>query len=170
VALGSYKLGTFTPTLIGGTSAGTAVYTTQTGNYVIIGRMCILQFSIAVNWPSVPPSGQLIISGYPSGIGSVAGFSGSFSNLLGFLPFKGFTNNTVHSPTIIQNMVNIVPLTIANAGNAGIVISRNLASNDQSLGTPDTSQHDIFDATYIASTTTGVTLTGTISFLTDAEA
>jgi hypothetical protein len=59
----SYQEGTFTPTIIGLSSAGTASYTTQTGEYTRIGNRVF--FYTRVKWSSATGTGQMAVSGLP---------------------------------------------------------------------------------------------------------
>jgi len=61
--LDSYEEGTFTPTVIGGTTAGTATYSHQKGVYTKIGRAVTVQ--IYLNWSSGTGAGNLRISNLP---------------------------------------------------------------------------------------------------------
>jgi hypothetical protein len=61
--LDDYEEGTWTPTIIGGTTAGTASYTQQAGNYTKIGRVVYIRFT--VEWNSGTGAGILRISGLP---------------------------------------------------------------------------------------------------------
>jgi hypothetical protein len=62
-ALDDYEEGTFTPTVIGNTTAGTATYTTQRGRYTKIGRQVSCQIDIGYN--SGTGTGDLAILGLP---------------------------------------------------------------------------------------------------------
>jgi hypothetical protein len=62
-ALDDYEEGTFTPTIIGSSTAGTATYTTQVGRYTKIGRQVSCQIDIGYN--SGTGTGDLAISGLP---------------------------------------------------------------------------------------------------------
>jgi hypothetical protein len=61
--LDDYEEGTFTPTVIGSTSAGTATYSTQNARYTKIGRL--VQFEIYLVWTGGTGTGGLLISGLP---------------------------------------------------------------------------------------------------------
>ena len=61
--LDDYEEGTFTPTIVGGTTAGTATYTQQTGQYTKIGNRVLI--SIRVGYNSGTGTGALNISGLP---------------------------------------------------------------------------------------------------------
>lgn len=58
-----YEEGTWTPTVIGTTTAGTATYSTQLGTYTRIGRM--VYFQLELNWNSGTGAGQLRLGGLP---------------------------------------------------------------------------------------------------------
>lgn len=62
-ALNDYEEGTFTPTIVGSTTAGTGTYTTQVGRYTKIGRMVTV--SVAVTWTAHTGTGNLRIGGLP---------------------------------------------------------------------------------------------------------
>lgn len=61
--LDDYEEGTWTPTVIGATTAGTASYSTRNGRYTKIGR--IVKIELYVNWNSGTGTGDLQISGLP---------------------------------------------------------------------------------------------------------
>ena len=61
--LDDYEEGTFTPTVIGSTTAGTATYTTQNGRYTKTGRM--VQIELYIVWSGGTGTGYLLISGLP---------------------------------------------------------------------------------------------------------
>lgn len=60
---GDYSIGTFTPTIIGSSTAGTATYTAQLGKYTKIGRMVTCQ--IRLNWTGGTGTGSLKVAGLP---------------------------------------------------------------------------------------------------------
>ena len=61
--LDDYEEGTWTPTVIGTTTAGTATYVNGTGKYTKIGRL--VQFEAHINWNSGTGTGNLRVSGLP---------------------------------------------------------------------------------------------------------
>jgi len=61
--LDDYEEGTFTPTVIGMTTPGTATYTSQIGNYTKIGKRIF--FDIFVEWTAHTGSGEIRITGLP---------------------------------------------------------------------------------------------------------
>jgi hypothetical protein len=62
-ALDDYEEGTFTPTIAGSTTAGTATYTTQVARYTKIGRQVSCQIDLGYN--SGTGTGNLTIAGLP---------------------------------------------------------------------------------------------------------
>jgi hypothetical protein len=58
-----YEEGTFTPVVAGSTSAGTATYALQVGNYTKIGRQ--VNIEVALSWSSGTGTGNLRITGLP---------------------------------------------------------------------------------------------------------
>jgi hypothetical protein len=62
-ALDDYEEGTFTPTIAGSTTAGTATYTTQVGRYTKIGRQVSCQIDLGYN--SGTGTGDLTVTGLP---------------------------------------------------------------------------------------------------------
>jgi hypothetical protein len=66
--LDDYEEGTFTPTIFGGTSAGTTTYASQTGYYTKIGRMVV--FIVDVEWTGQTGTGTLTLGNLPFTCGS----------------------------------------------------------------------------------------------------
>ena len=99
--LDDYEEGTFTPTIRGATTVGTASYTTQNGSYVKVGRL--VHFQLLVSWNSGTGTGSLEV---------------------GSLPFNTANDSTFPAVSIgyAQNVVltaNTTPLALLrNAGNA----------------------------------------------------
>jgi hypothetical protein len=58
-----YEEGTFTPTVRGTSTVGTATYTTQSGTYTRIGRM--VYFQLELSWNSGTGTGQMRLGGLP---------------------------------------------------------------------------------------------------------
>jgi hypothetical protein len=61
--LDDYEEGTWTPTVIGSATAGTATYTVQSARYTKIGRL--VQFELFLDWNSGTGTGELRITGLP---------------------------------------------------------------------------------------------------------
>lgn len=64
-ALADYATGSFTPTVTGTGTAGTFVYSTQTGSYTKIGNLVTVVLDVAVSSVSVAPTGNVRLSGLP---------------------------------------------------------------------------------------------------------
>jgi hypothetical protein len=58
--LDDYEEGTWTPTAIGGSTAGTTTYTAQVGSYIKIGNQVTAQFGIG--YSALTGTGELVIS------------------------------------------------------------------------------------------------------------
>ena len=71
--LDDYEEGTFTPTLEGGTTAGTTTYLNQEGTYTKVGRQ--VSVSIYINASAATGTGTIRIGGLP--FSSVSGFYGA---------------------------------------------------------------------------------------------
>jgi hypothetical protein len=61
--LADYEKGTFTPTVIGTTTAGTATYAYAVGNYVKVGDA--VNFQIIISWSAGTGTGDLALGGLP---------------------------------------------------------------------------------------------------------
>jgi hypothetical protein len=61
--LDDYETGSFTPTVYGSTTAGTATYTIQTGFYEKIGRL--VHFQLYLDWSGFNGTGELLVVGLP---------------------------------------------------------------------------------------------------------
>lgn len=100
-----YEEGTFTPTVRGSITAGTATYANQKGSYTRIGRM--VYFQIYVDWSAGTGTGNLQIAG---------------------LPYTSANNSTYPSVTLGQ-MNNIATTALyipcANVANSGSYIDFN---------------------------------------------
>jgi hypothetical protein len=71
--LDDYEEGTWTPTVVGATTAGTATYTTQIGNYVKIGKQVTVSFS--VSYTSGTGTGFLKVRGLPFTIDNTTNYA-----------------------------------------------------------------------------------------------
>lgn len=65
-SLATYAVGTWTPTVVGGSTAGTTTYTLQTGNYIKIGRLVFLSFRIDIT--AATGTGAALFGGLPFAI------------------------------------------------------------------------------------------------------
>ena len=73
--LDDYEEGTFTPTIVGITSAGTGTYTTQLGRYTKVGR--IVTCDISLVWTAHTGTGNMDIDGLPFSVLSTTGYAAS---------------------------------------------------------------------------------------------
>jgi hypothetical protein len=73
--LDDYEEGTFTPTIIGTSAAGTGTYTTQLGNYTKVGR--IVTCDISLVWTAHTGTGNIDIGGLPFSVLTTSGYSAS---------------------------------------------------------------------------------------------
>jgi hypothetical protein len=62
-ALDDYEEGTFTPTAVGGTTAGTTTYTTQQGSYIKIGSQVTI--SVRLAYSALTGTGELRFGNFP---------------------------------------------------------------------------------------------------------
>jgi hypothetical protein len=69
--LNDYEEGTFTPTIVGSTSAGTGTYVSQTGRYTKIGNQVTVW--IYFNWTAHTGTGDMSVNGLPFTIENLAG-------------------------------------------------------------------------------------------------
>jgi hypothetical protein len=76
--LDDYEEGTFTPTAVGSTTAGTGTYGTQTGVYTKIGRF--VHAYIEIIWSAHTGTGNLRISGLPFGGATQTEIANMFAN------------------------------------------------------------------------------------------
>jgi hypothetical protein len=90
--LDDYEEGTFTPTIIGTTTAGVGTYSLQTGEYTKIGnRVCV---NISLRWSAHTGTGNMRMDGLPFTIG------GTTSNF--FIPSVFIYALTLSANNVIQ--------------------------------------------------------------------
>jgi hypothetical protein len=79
--LDDYEEGTFTPTIVGATTAGTGVYTAQNGRYTKIGNL--VTFQVFVDWTAHTGTGNMRIGNLPftNGANFWAGSIGYLNNI-----------------------------------------------------------------------------------------
>jgi len=73
--LDDYEEGTFTPTIVGTTGAGTGTYTTQLGRYTKVGR--IVTCDISLVWTAHDGTGNIDIGGLPFSVLNTTGYAAS---------------------------------------------------------------------------------------------
>jgi hypothetical protein len=122
--LDDYEEGTFTPTVIGTTVAGTGTYVNQVGRYTRIGnRVC---FTIYLNWTAHTGTGSMRVSGLPiSSIATTASFHAlSIWN----------ANITLTASNLLQAYVNVNATTIdiqqyPTGGGASTAVTMDIAAS-----------------------------------------
>lgn len=72
--------GSWVPTLVGSTTAGTHTYSAQTGYYVKTGKMVVATFNIALSAKGGTMSGSVSIGGLPFALRTGASYGASFTN------------------------------------------------------------------------------------------
>jgi hypothetical protein len=79
--LDDYEQGTWTPVLIGSTSAGTGTYTTQAGTYTKIGNRVLI--TLQLRWTAHTGTGTMAINSLPFSTASVtpSGYLSNFASL-----------------------------------------------------------------------------------------
>jgi hypothetical protein len=101
-------VGTWTPTFVGSTIAGTFTYATQSGRYQRVGRRVYFEFDVAISAITVAPTGNMRIAGLPIVSGAAAGLGpvtlGFISNIA--LP-AGKTQITALVPPVSLSYINL---------------------------------------------------------------
>lgn len=86
-----YQTGTFTPSLVGSTIAGTFTYTTRNGNYVRVGNMVFVSGHIGISAITVAPTGNLQLGGLPLTAGTPDPGTLDLSDYTGFTLGAGYS-------------------------------------------------------------------------------
>lgn len=84
--LDDYEEGTFTPTIVGTSTAGTGTYTRQVGSYTKIGNL--VSFYIDISWTAHTGTGNIRVSGLP-----FSGVAGQFPPVTVIPDSLTFANN-----------------------------------------------------------------------------
>jgi hypothetical protein len=88
--LDDYEEGTFTPSVVGQSTAGTFTYSTREGRYTKIGNVVSVQIAIYVSATSVSASGAAFITGLPFALNSTVTFTSFNIGWVGNITFSGF--------------------------------------------------------------------------------
>lgn len=86
-ALDDYEEGTFTPTIVGTSTAGTGTYTNQIGRYTKIGNR--INFTIYLKWTAHTGTGNIRVSGLPFTSTSATGSFHAVALYFDSIPFTG---------------------------------------------------------------------------------
>lgn len=114
--LDDYEEGTFTPTIIGLTTAGVGTYTTQVGRYTKIGNR--VYFAIYLNWSAHTGTGNMYASGLPftvndSSFPAVSLYQNAIS-LTANYTMQGYVNNSTTQVLLAQvnssGSVSLIPI------------------------------------------------------------
>jgi hypothetical protein len=111
--LDDYEEGTFTPTIKGSTTAGTASYSSQNGRYTKIGRT--VQFELYVQWSSGDGTGNLLVEGLPFTSNAASTYP-SFA--IGYWDSVAITVGQVPM-CFIGNSQTVISFSCMNAGGTG---------------------------------------------------
>ena len=131
--LDDYEEGTWTPTIVGSTTAGTVSYYDRNGNYTKIGR--VVYITLYVNWHSGTGTGDLRISGLPftgsaggAGVPNTlsVGFVANLTAPAGTFPSAAVDNGnayiSIHQQTTAPTYESFNRVNIAYDGQANFII------------------------------------------------
>lgn len=85
--LDDYEEGTFTPTVVGTSTAGSGTYSTQVGRYTKVGNL--VAFTVTLEWSAHTGTGDIRISGLPFTSANVTGMYPALSVWADSLTFSG---------------------------------------------------------------------------------
>jgi hypothetical protein len=102
-ALDDYEEGTWTPVVIGSSTAGSATYSSQGGTYLKIGGLVF--FRCFIGWSSGTGSGQLIVTGLPFTCSGYTAVTISYPNNI-----NAGTNNYIANGFIEQSTTYFFPV------------------------------------------------------------
>lgn len=133
--LDDYEEGTFTPTIIGTTTAGAGTYTTQGGRYTKIGRVVHVQ--IRLTWTAHTGTGNMQIEGLP--------FNSETATAVGGASF-GYINNVAYT-------AGATPIAYVTSGANNIVLAQYPSGGGAAANVPmDTAGDYMLTLTYFTTT------------------
>jgi hypothetical protein len=115
VALQHNAAGTWTPAIVGSTTAGAFTYVNQIGNYVRIGNLVTVWARVAISAVTTAPSGNLQVNGLPF----VSANNGALSYPLSLGAISGITlssGNTQYGARVQQQGSNFVLMVQTGSG------------------------------------------------------
>lgn len=122
--------GTFTPTFVGASTAGTFTYTNQIGRHIRSGNLVHIEGRITISAAAVSPSGNMSISGLPFTASDIASNSPAIALTFGGITlssgFSTLTGNVLTSGTSIQLFQSGSALTITGLPGSGIGTSADI--------------------------------------------
>lgn len=104
-ALDDYETGTFTPTIVGSSTAGTGTYSVQIGRYVKIGKTVTVW--IRLTWSAHTGTGNGVIAGLPFTSQAISGGHHPFAATIGYETNYDVAANTVLSAYVEPNNTRI---------------------------------------------------------------
>ena len=120
--LDDYEEGTFTPTIVGGTTAGVGVYSIQNGNYTKVGNL--VTFRLYVNTSSHTGTGATLIYGLPF----TSKNSGDQLYSTSITVISGLTMTALNYPTayILNNVtyINVAQAPVGGGSLSAVPISQ----------------------------------------------
>jgi hypothetical protein len=115
--LDDYKESAFTPTIEGGTTAGTGTYTTQVGRFTKVGNLVTVQ--IILSWTAHTGTGNISVANLPYTSSSVTALVGSAT--IGYV--DGLALTAGHTPlAYIQNNSSKIQLLQTPSGGGAIAL------------------------------------------------
>ena len=103
--LNDYEEGTFTPTVIGATTAGVGVYTIQGGSYTKIGNLVTVQ--VYLSWSAHTGTGNMRFGNFPFNSSSNSGSNNGVS--------FGYVNNIALSASNVLTAINTIGTSYVDA-------------------------------------------------------
>lgn len=97
-----YETGTWTPVLIGSSTAGSLTYTFQNGIWTRVGRVYHVNFRLRVNTSSVDPVGEIRVTGLPATALTDTDSAGALSFLDGVTGLNQVLLRVVSGETVIR--------------------------------------------------------------------
>lgn len=121
--LDDYEEGTFTPTIVGSSTAGTGTYSTQSGNYIKIGRLVTVTGYMI--WTSHTGTGNLKIGGLPFTVANITAVQGGTVSIM-----SNMTLTASNVPANIQLDPNATTGSFMQVSNAGGAVGLSFVSLD----------------------------------------
>jgi hypothetical protein len=118
--------GTFTPTLKGGTTAGSNTYATQSGNYYKIGNLCFFSIHVALSAKDAAMAGIIYFGGLPFNFAFISAISISRAVNTAFP--AGFTQLAIKS---LASNPNLFLEAIGSSQATAAISAANISNNSE---------------------------------------
>jgi hypothetical protein len=128
--LDDYEEGTWTPTIAGSTTPGTATYSIQNAKYTKVGRL--VQFELYLQWASGTGTGNIQINGLPFTCGGGSTFP---SVTIGLIENVALTANNYATAYVVQNNTTIAFRQSPTGGGAATDVPYDAAGEIMMSGT-----------------------------------